>query len=84
MDNFLVKIKDLKEQLAIVEEIILYSSLVQIILDGLPYSYQSFASTLRLLMKGNPNAINFDELMDILLQEEQSRQNRSSMSLTCS
>ena len=30
-------------------------------------------------MKGNPNAIKFEELMAILLQEEQSRQNRSNM-----
>ena len=79
MDNFLVKIKDLKEQLAAVEEIIPDSSLVQTVLDGLPDSYQSFASTLRLLMKGNPNAIKFEELMAILLQEEQSRKNRSNM-----
>ena len=73
MDSFLVKIKDLKEQLPAVEEIILEISLVQTVLDGLPDSYQSFASTLRLLMKGNPNAIKFEELMAILLQEEQFR-----------
>lgn len=39
MEIFLVKIKDLKKQLAAVEEIIPDSSLVQILLDGLPDSY---------------------------------------------
>ena len=52
---------------------------MQTVLDGLPDSYHSFASTLRLLMKGNLNAINFEELMAILLQEENSRQNRSNI-----
>ena len=43
------------------------------------YSYQGFASTLRLMMKGNPNALSFEELVSVLLQEDQSRQNRSIM-----
>ena len=55
------------------------SSLVQTVLNGLLDSYQSFASTLRLMMKGNPNALSFEELVSILLQEDQSRQNRSIM-----
>ena len=54
MDAFLTKIKDL-------------GSLVKIALDGLPDSYHSFASTLRLMMKGNPNALKFDELITVLL-----------------
>ena len=53
MDAFLTKIKDLNEQLVSANEIIADSSLVQTVLDGLPDSYQSFASTLRLIMKGN-------------------------------
>ena len=52
---------------------------MQIVLDGLPDSYQSFASTRRLMMKGNPNALKFDELITVLLQEEKSRQNRSNI-----
>ena len=79
MDVFLTKIKDLNEQLVSADEIIADSSLVQTVLDGLPDSYQSFASTLRLMMKGNPNAQKFDELITVLLQEEQSRQNRSNI-----
>ena len=68
MDIFLTEIKDLKELLIVVDEIIPDSSLVQTILDGLPNSYQSFASTFRLVTKGNPDAIKFDELVSILLQ----------------
>ena len=79
MDNFLTKIKDLKEQLIAADEILPDSSLVQTLLNGLPDSYQSFASTLRLMMKGDPNALLFEELVSILLQEDQSRQNRSIM-----
>ena len=77
VEIFLTKIKDLNEQLVSEDEIIVDSSPVQTGLDGLPDSYQSFASTLRLMMKGNPNALKFDELITVLLQEEQSRQNRS-------
>ena len=80
MDSFLTKIKDLKEQLIAVDEILPNSSLVQTVLNGLPDSYQSFASTLRLMMKGDPNTLLlFEELVTILLQEDQSRQNRSIM-----
>lgn len=82
MDSFLVEIKDLKEQLATVEEIIPDTLLMHTILDGLPDSHHSFASTLRLLMKENLNAIKFKELMVILLQEEQSRKIWSNMSVT--
>ena len=79
MDNFLTKIKDLKEQLISADEMIPDSSLVQTVLNGIPDSYKSFASTLRLMMKGNPNALSFEELVFALLQEDQSRQNRSIM-----
>ena len=44
-----------------------------------PDSHQDFASTLCLMMKGNPNALSFEELVFVLLQEDQSRQNRSNM-----
>ena len=77
MDSFLRKIKDLKKRLISADEMIPDSSLVQTVLNGLPCSYQSFASTLRLMMKGNPNALSFEELVPVLLQEDQS--NRSIM-----
>jgi len=76
MEKNLTKIKDLKEQLIAANEILPDSSLVQTVLNGLPNLYQSFASTLRLMMKGDPNA---EEFVTILLQEDQSRQNRSIM-----
>ena len=38
MDAFLTKIKDLNEQLVFEDEIIVDSSLVQIVLDGLAHS----------------------------------------------
>jgi len=43
---------------------------MQIVLNDLLDSYQSFASTLRLMIKGNPNALLFEELVFVLLQEE--------------
>lgn len=70
MDSLFVKIKELKKQLAIVEEIIVDSLVVQTILDGLQDSYQSFASNLRFYMKGNPTSMKFEMLMVIILQEE--------------
>ena len=79
MENFLTKIKDFKEQLISADEVLSDSSLVQTVLNGLPDSYQSFASTLCLMMKGNPNSLSFEELVSILLQEDQSRQNRNIM-----
>ena len=53
-------------------EVISDGSLVQTVLDGLPDSYQPFASTSRLSTKGNLEAIKFDALVAILLQEDQS------------
>ena len=70
LDNFLTKIKDLKEQLIAADEVLSDSSLVQTVLNGLPNSYQSFASTLCLMMKGNPNALSFEELVFVLLQKD--------------
>ena len=60
-------------------KIIIENSLVQTDPDGLPNSYQIFVSMLKLMMKGNLNAIKFDELIILLLYEEQSRQNRSNI-----
>jgi len=78
MDNFLTKIKDLRSS-STIDEILPDSTLMQTVLNGLPDSYQSFASTLRLMMKDNPNALLFEELVSVLLQEEKSRQNRNIM-----
>ena len=77
MDTFLIEIQDLKEQLIAIGEELLDSSLVNIVLDGLPNSYQSFSSTFRLMTQGNPNAIRFDALVTILLQEDKSTKNRA-------
>ena len=77
MDTFITEIKDLKEKLIAMGEVISDGSLVRTVLDGLPDSYQPFASTFRLITKGNPEAIKFDALAAILLQEDQSRQNRA-------
>ena len=46
-------------------------------MDGLPDLYQPFASTFSLITKGNPEAIKFDALVAILLQEDQSWQKRA-------
>ena len=77
MDIFLTEIKDLKEQLIAIGEELPDSSFVNIVLDGLPDSYQSFSSTFKLMTQGNPNAIRFDALVTILLQEDKSRKNRA-------
>ncbi|MCO5554452.1 hypothetical protein L7F22_007982 [Adiantum nelumboides] len=79
MDAFLTRIKDLRAQLINIDEIISDASLTSTMLSGLPDAYQSFATTLRLLSKNNPNTYSFDELVALLLQEEQSRANKDSM-----
>ena len=50
MNVFLAEMKDLKEQLITAGEIIPDHSLVQTVLDALPESYQTFASTRRLVL----------------------------------
>ena len=77
MDGFLTRIKDPKKKLIAVDEVLSDSSLVHTIWNGLPD--QSFASTLCLMMKGSSNALSFEELVFVLLQEDQSRQNMSIM-----
>ncbi|KAH6555873.1 hypothetical protein KP509_1Z221200 [Ceratopteris richardii] len=79
VDVYVTCIKDLKEQLANIDEIILDASLISTLLKGLPESFQSFATKLRLVAKGNPNIYAFDEVVSLLLQEEQSRVNRSGL-----
>ncbi|MCO5561127.1 hypothetical protein L7F22_014748 [Adiantum nelumboides] len=77
MDTFLASIKDINEQLISGGEIISDSSLVQTVLDALPDSYQTFASTWRLMNQRNPDAVKFDEVCTLLLQEALSKKNRS-------
>lgn len=77
MDSFITKLKDLREQLISLGEDMTDGSMVTVILNGIPESYQALASTLRLIMQGNPDSFRFDNLVQILLQEEQSRENRS-------
>lgn len=57
MDDYLMKVKDLKEELAYV---------VSTVLQAIPNTYQNVATTIRLMMKGKPNATTF-ELVSILL-----------------
>jgi hypothetical protein len=75
MDAFLTKIKDFKEQLLNIDEVISDKQLVSKVLAALPDSYQGFATTIRLLTRGK-ESFSFDELISLLLQEFQSRANR--------
>ncbi|MCO5613330.1 hypothetical protein L7F22_067606 [Adiantum nelumboides] len=77
MDTFLAGIKDINEQLIFAGEIISDSFLVQTVLDALPDSYQTFASTWRLMNQRNPDIVKFDEVCTLLLQEALSKKNRS-------
>ncbi|MCO5550153.1 hypothetical protein L7F22_003635 [Adiantum nelumboides] len=73
MDTFLAGIKDINEQLISAGEIISHSSLVQTVLDDLPDSYQTFASTWRLIYQSNPEVVKFYEVCTLLLQEALSK-----------
>ena len=77
MDAYLTAIKDLKEQPVNIDEDILDSKLVYGTLDGLPDSYQGFATTLRLVAMGNADYYSFDQSVALFLQEEQSRTNKN-------
>ena len=67
MDVYITRIKDLKEQLANIDEIIPNLSLISTLLKSLPESFQSFATTLRLVAKGNPNMYTFDEVDEVAI-----------------
>ncbi|MCO5613500.1 hypothetical protein L7F22_067777 [Adiantum nelumboides] len=73
MDTFLAGIKDVNEQLISTGEVISDSSLVQTVLDALLDSYQTFASTWRLMNQRNPEVVKFDKVCTLLLQEALSR-----------
>lgn len=66
MDAYLTASKDLKKQLTIIDKDILDSQLVSDTLDGLPDSYQGFATTLRLVSMGNGSYYSFDQLVALL------------------
>ncbi|MCO5585832.1 hypothetical protein L7F22_039765 [Adiantum nelumboides] len=50
---------------------------IKTVLDALPDSYQTFASTWQLMNQRNPEVVKFDEVCTLLLQEALSRKNRS-------
>ncbi|MCO5610533.1 hypothetical protein L7F22_064772 [Adiantum nelumboides] len=77
MDTFLAGVKDINEQLIFASEVILDSFLLQIVLDALLDSYQTFASTWRLMNQRNPEVVKFDEVCTLLLQEALFPKNRS-------
>lgn len=77
MNTFLAEIKDLNEQMISAGEIIPDHSLVQTVLDALPESYQTFASTWRLITEDRTDVVMYDTLVNKLLQEAQSRKNRA-------
>ena len=66
MDAFLTKIKNFKEQLLNIDEVISDNELVSKVLAELPDSYQGFATTIRLLTIGK-ESFNFHELISLLL-----------------
>ncbi|MCO5580068.1 hypothetical protein L7F22_033934 [Adiantum nelumboides] len=73
MDTFLASIKDINEQLISAGEIVSDKSLVQTVLDALPDSYQTFASTWQLMNQRNLDVVRFDEVCTLLLQEALSK-----------
>ncbi|MCO5550514.1 hypothetical protein L7F22_004001 [Adiantum nelumboides] len=66
MNFFLAEIKDLKEQLIFAGEVILDHSLVQTVLNALPESYHTFASTWRFVTEDRPDAVKYDTLVSAL------------------
>ncbi|MCO5556870.1 hypothetical protein L7F22_010424 [Adiantum nelumboides] len=63
--------------LSIKREVIPNHSLVQTVLDALSESYQTFASTWRLVTEDKLDAVRYDTLVSNLLYEVQSKQNRA-------
>ncbi|MCO5604348.1 hypothetical protein L7F22_058513 [Adiantum nelumboides] len=76
MDIFLAGVKDVNEQLISASGVISDSSLVQTVLDALPDSYETFASTWRFMNQRNPEVVKFDEVCTMLLQEALSKKTR--------
>ncbi|MCO5550311.1 hypothetical protein L7F22_003794 [Adiantum nelumboides] len=77
MDSFLTGVKDIHEQLISVGEDISDSSLVQTVLDALPDSYHTFASSGRLMNQRNLEAVKFDEVCTLMLQETLFKKNKT-------
>ncbi|MCO5558054.1 hypothetical protein L7F22_011629 [Adiantum nelumboides] len=69
MNDFLVEIKDLKEQLISIGEVIQDHSLVQTFLDALLQSHQTLAFAWRLITEDKLDAVKYDTLVSKLLQE---------------
>ena len=67
VDVYVTHIKDVKEKLANIDEIILNTSLISMLLKRLLESFQIFATTIRLFSKGNTDIYAFDEVVVSLL-----------------
>ncbi|KAI5054086.1 hypothetical protein GOP47_0031021, partial [Adiantum capillus-veneris] len=68
---------DLKEQLLSIDEVIPEKDLVSKTLKSLTPSYLTFQTSLTLSLRANPEPLHFEELVALLLQEDQSRKNKS-------
>ena len=60
-----------------IDEVISDEDMVSKTLNSLPPSYLNFHTSLTLSMRANPAPLRFEELVGLLLQEEQSRKNKS-------
>ncbi|KAI5070918.1 hypothetical protein GOP47_0013169 [Adiantum capillus-veneris] len=63
----LTKIRDLKEQLLSIDEVIPEKDLVSKTLNSLPPSYLTFQTSLTLSLRANPDPLHFEELVALLL-----------------
>ena len=76
VDGFIARIKDLKDKLGSIGEKVSDSDLVTLTLNRMTDEYQTFISGL----SAREKAPSFDELIAILLQEEERRQNLKTQS----
>ncbi|RYA67313.1 hypothetical protein DD598_28810 [Enterobacter cloacae complex sp. 2DZ2F16B1] len=60
-----------------IDEVIPEKDLVSKTLNSLPPSYLTFQTSLTLSLRANPDPLYFEELVALLLQEDQSRKNKS-------
>ena len=60
-----------------IDEVISDKDMVSKMLNLLPPSYLNFHTSFILSMCANPKPLHFEELVGLLLQEEQSRKNKS-------
>lgn len=72
MVEHLTKIKDLREELLNIDEVIPDKDVISKTLNSLPPSYLTFQTSLTLSLRANPEPLRFEELVSLLLQEDQS------------